>query len=77
MDKSPGRKKTTIDYDLTDTTTANTVKEMKYMKKNMDNINQRKIQQPIKNKNIYSNYNFILVILALETPKKKKGHRIK
>lgn len=24
---------------LTDTTTANTVKEMKYMKKNMDNIN--------------------------------------
>ena len=33
---------------LTDTTTANTVKEMKYMKKNMDNINQRKIQQPIK-----------------------------
>lgn len=39
MDKSPGRKKTTIDYDLTDTTTANTVKEMKYMKKNMDNIN--------------------------------------
>ena len=48
MDKSPGRKKTTIDYDLTDTTTANTVKEMKYMKKNMDNINQRKIQQPIK-----------------------------